>query len=140
MPARPDLSIVSDIGTTEDTIYIYPSLNDNAINVPQTITPTTSVGSNIVEPEIINVSTNTQNNQNSTQVNPAVLEISESVSTITNTKPNTNTSGVKSYISGGTTKNNTIVLSKPKPNYVMYAIVGVLGILVVNELFFNTKN
>ena len=43
----------------------------------------------------------------------------------------------KTYVSGGTTKDNPIVLSKPKPNYLIYVVVGVLGILVINRLFFN---
>lgn len=55
----------------------------------------------------------------------------------TTPKPNIATNGGKTYVSGGTTKDNPIVLSKPKRNYLMYTIVVVLSFLVINKLFIN---
>lgn len=45
----------------------------------------------------------------------------------------------KLYFSGGTTPDSKIIVIKPRPNYVMYGIVSVIGLLVIYKVFLNKK-
>lgn len=101
-------------------------------------------GSNIVEPEIVNpvsVPVNTPikggNITNVEQIETA-LETPTTVSQDVK-EPSATTDENKIYGGGGTMPDSPIVINKPKPNYIVYGIVGVIGILVVYKLFFKKK-
>lgn len=95
-------------------------------------------GSNIVEPNII------------TPINPSVktlikgggittLEEVETALEAPVKEPSATTDDNKIYGGGGTTPDSPIIINKPKPNYIVYGIVGVIGTLVVYKLFFKKK-
>lgn len=53
--------------------------------------------------------------------------------------PSATTEENKLYFGGGTTPDSKIIVIKPKPNYVMYGIVAVIGLLVIYKVFLNKK-
>jgi len=58
---------------------------------------------------------------------------------LTNAVPSATTEENKLYFGGGTTPDSKIIVTRPKPNYVMYGIVSVIGLLVIYKLFLNKK-
>jgi hypothetical protein len=111
-------------------------------------------GSNIVEPEIIIP-------VNSEIVTPisAGSASAEQVEILTQQAGNTSQSGTsavaepnidaepsattdetKTYVGGGTTPDSNIIIDKPKRNYLMYGILGVVGAYVIYKVFFNKKS
>ena len=102
-------------------------LNDILNNIPDTNTYTGSVSNNP------NLSSATTSNNNSSTT-------SNNNSTNPNAVPSATTDQTKNYIGGGTTPNSPINVKKPKPNYLTYGIIGVIGLAVVYKLFFSKKN
>ena len=125
-------------------------------------------GSQIVEPEVlIPVMPTTyippiKNNQNveevenqqpqsgSSQSSSSQSSSSQSSSSQSNTGsssdsnpnvvPSATTGETKTYVDGGTTPDSNITVKKPKPNYLTFGIIGVIGLLVVYKLFLNKKS
>lgn len=56
-----------------------------------------------------------------------------------NAVPSATTDQTKNYVGGGTTPDSSITVKKPKPNYLVFGIVGVIGLAVIYKLFFNKK-
>lgn len=115
----------------------------------------TGSGSQIIEPEIvIPISTDSGTNNNypkeqidviETVLNQQQEQIPAQTGTSTVTEPNINsepsatTDENKTYVGGGTTPDSNIVVNKPKPNYLMYGLIGVVGLAVVYKLFLSKK-
>lgn len=114
----------------------------------------TGGGSNIVEPEIVIP----VNNEIATPIG-AGLASAEQVEILTQQAGNTSQSGTstvvepnidaepsattdetKTYVGGGTTPDSNIVVDKPKRNYLMYGLIGVVGVYVIYKVFFNKKS
>ena len=57
-----------------------------------------------------------------------------------NVVPSATTGETKTYVDGGTTPDSNITVKKPKPNYLTFGIIGVIGLLVVYKLFLNKKS
>lgn len=119
---------------------VASSLNQNA-------------GSIITEPELINP---VQNGNNISIKNPKptkpvgnillyeeneIKEIGNKADVPKPDKiPSKTTDQNKVYVDGGTTPNSDIIIKKPKPNYIIYGVIGIVGILVVYKLFFDGKS
>lgn len=54
--------------------------------------------------------------------------------------PNTTTGGTKTYVDGGTTPDSDIIVDKPKPNYLLFGLIGLVGAYVVYKVFFQKKS
>ena len=57
-----------------------------------------------------------------------------------NVVPSATSGETKTYVNGGTTPDSNITVKKPKPNYLTFGIIGVIGLLVVYKLFLNKKS
>ena len=112
-------------------------------------------GSQVLEPEIIgnsyiqpinplsesnNISLQDIVDISSEQVIPAQDTMVVTSSPNANSEPSATTDETKTYVEGGTTANSSIVINKPKRNYLMYGIIGLIGALVVYKMFFNKKS
>lgn len=53
--------------------------------------------------------------------------------------PSATTNSTKSYVEGGTSPDSKIVIKKPKPNYTVLGVLGIVGSFVVYKVFFNKK-
>jgi hypothetical protein len=102
-------------------------------------------GSNIVEPDIITpIAIQVEapikggNVTNVEQVE-AGLELPNDIRLNDVKESSATTEENKTYVSGGTTPDSNIVLNKPKPNYLVYGIIGVIGALVIYKVFFKKK-
>jgi hypothetical protein len=58
----------------------------------------------------------------------------------TDSEPSATTNETKTYVSGGTTPDSSIIIDKPKRNYLMYGLIGVVGAYVVYKLFLDKKS
>ena len=54
--------------------------------------------------------------------------------------PSATTSGTKTYVDGGTTPDSDIIVDKPKPNYLVFGLIGLVGAYVVYKVFFQKKS
>lgn len=108
----------ADIGSHRDS----PEYDiDNPVftsNIPNT-------GSQIKEPNILV----NQNTVGSSTQTPTTNIVSSATSDST-----------KNYIGGGTTPNSDIIVNKPKPNYTMFVLLGVVTAYVFYKVFFNKKS
>lgn len=59
---------------------------------------------------------------------------------ITDSEPSATTNETKTYVGGGTTPDSNIIVNKPKGNYLMYGLVGLVGAYVIYKVFFNKKS
>jgi hypothetical protein len=128
----------------------------------------TGGGSNIIEPEIIipvnnevatpigggsinaeQVEILTQQAGNTSQSGSSTSQSGSSTSqsgTSTVVEPNIDaepsatTDETKTYVGGGTTPDSNIIVDKPKRNYLMYGLIGVVGVYVIYKVFFNKKS
>ena len=110
-------SQTSSQGQSNDILNNTPDDNTSAgsiSNNPSSSSATTS-----------NNNSSTTNNNNST--NPNAI-------------PSATTEQTKNYIGGGTSPNSPINVKKPKPNYLTYGIIGVIGLAIVYKLFFTKNN
>lgn len=154
---------ITDFTSENTPIYNENTIDGNIFVGDISALPIETVGvvvpvgaSQVIEPEIINTVPNQgaiQPTLTLEQVQEAVNQPSGGVTTtiqepnvlIPSTKPETlaepsaTTDETKTYGGGGTTPNSTIVIKKPKPNYLVYGIVGVIGVLVVYKVFFKGK-
>jgi hypothetical protein len=130
------------------TANVRPALTYQIEPAAETNYNESSYGSNIVEPNIVNLVPNAQVAPVFPQVvsandliqQPTVSDIkNNSIKTEVSTNQNSASNGGKTYVSGGTTPNASIVIKKPKTNYLLYGVVGLLGILIINRLFFYKK-
>jgi hypothetical protein len=102
--------------------------------------------STIVEPEILNPVSVTEFAANSggsvtnfEQVE-AGLELPNDTGLNGEKEPSATTDENKTYLSGGTTPDSPIIIKKPKKNYIVYGIVGVIAVLVLYKLYFKKTN
>jgi hypothetical protein len=56
-----------------------------------------------------------------------------------NKESSATTDETKTYVSGGTTPDSNIIVDKPKRNYLMYGVIGVIGAYIIYKVFFNKK-
>lgn len=56
-----------------------------------------------------------------------------------NSEPSATTDKNKTYVNGGTTPDSNIYVKKSKPNYIVYGVVGIIGLLVVYKVFLEKK-
>lgn len=108
----------ADIGSHRDT----PEYDiDNPVFTPRP----PKAGSQIKEPTIVkNQSTKPYS------MSPPVI----------NNAPSPTTNGTKTYVEGGITPNSNIVVNKPKPNYLVFGLLGIVGAFVIYKVFFNKKS
>ena len=59
---------------------------------------------------------------------------------ITDSEPSATTDETKTYVGGGTTPDSNIIVNKPKRNYLMYGLVGLVGAYVIYKVFFDKKS
>ena len=57
-----------------------------------------------------------------------------------NAVPSATTDQTKVYVGGGTSPNSNIIVTKPKPNYLLMGLSGIILVLVCYKLFFNKKS
>jgi hypothetical protein len=141
----------------QNTTRIYVSDYDSQMMPTDEITTYGTGNSQVSEPEIINP-LNTNHYTPPVKPNLILQEIESNVpngtpiktpktnNVTTNTdtantdkEPSATTDETKTYVDGGTTPNSNIVVDKPKRNYVMYGLIGLVGVLVVYKVFFNKK-
>jgi hypothetical protein len=127
---------------------------DNQIMPIEESSTYTGGASNIIEPEIIipiidevitpigggtinteQVEIPTQQTGNNSQSGTSTV-----VEPNINAEPSVTTDDTKTYVGGGTTPDSNIVLDKPKRNYIMYGLIGVVGVYVIYKVFFNKKS
>lgn len=109
-------------------------------------------GSQIIEPDLINpivFLNDTPNGSSQSQqvVDNILSQKEENKNTESQTDaPKTDvissetTDETKRYVSGGTSPDSQIVVKKPKPNYLIFGLLGLVGIYVVYKVFFNKKS
>ena len=121
----------------------------------------TGGGSNIIEPEIIIPVNNeietpikdgtinaeqieilTQQGGNTSQSGSSTSQSGTSTISEPNidAEPSATTDETKTYVGGGTTPDSNIIVDKPKRNYLMYGLIGVVGVYVIYKVFFNKKS
>jgi len=114
----------------------------------------TGGGSNITEPEIIIPLNNDAGTPiGGGSINAEQVEIlaqqggnasQGGTSTVTepniDAEPSATTDETKTYVGGGTTPDTNIVVDKPKRNYLMYGLIGVVGAYVIYKVFFKKKS
>jgi hypothetical protein len=99
-------------------------------------------GSSIVEPDIINPVAVQQEAPIRGGSVTNVEQVEAGLESPNNTElngekdPSATTDQNKTYVSGGTTPDSPIIIRKPKTNYIVYGIVGVIGALVIYKVFF----
>ena len=114
----------------------------------------TGGGSNVIEPEIIMPVSNQVDTPvkggllNAEQVEILTQQAGSTSQSGTSTisepnidaEPSATTDETKTYVSGGTTPDSNIVVDKPKRNYLMYGLIGLVGVYVIYKVFFNKKS
>jgi hypothetical protein len=119
----------------------YTGSNVAPVN-PQSATYTGGASS-IIEPQIL-----TPNTRNDTPIRGAGTNAGQvggnsqsgtSPVVNPNAEPSATSGATKTYVSGGTTPDSNIIINKPKPNYLVYGLIGVVGLYVVYKVFFNKK-
>ena len=126
----------------------YPIFNDELLNG----------GSQIVEPDVITpiYPTSSDNlgelnseevidvvlaQQNSGQTNSGQNVGTSSIKEPANEDvPSATTGSTKTYVDGGTTPDSDIIVDKPKPNYLVFGLIGLVGAYVVYKVFFQKKS
>ena len=160
-------NIPSQIGDINSTDMNYSTMSNNTQNSisqivePEIITPilsniNTSNGS-IASANNIDSQIDILQNQisqqapvavNNTVTNPVILP-NPNTSVATDSQlglPNPNavtsatTDQTKVYVGGGTSPNSNIIVTKPKPNYLLMGVSGIILVLVCYKLFFNKKS
>jgi len=108
----------------------------NPTNTPPVYTPPIKGTQNVedVENGLPQGTTVHQNTVNSNQTNTG-----NSTVTNPNATPSATTDSTKNYVNGGTTPDSNIIVKKPKPNYLVYGLIGLVGAYVVFKMFFNKK-
>ena len=141
----------------ENQTRIYVSDYDNQM-MPTYDNPIYGLGnSQVSEPEIINPinlqeytphnngAVSLQDIENNlpqggtSQLGTSVV-VQPEIKSNTEAEPSATTEETKTYIDGGTTPDSPIVVNKPKPNYLMLGLLGIVGALVVYKLFFSKKS
>jgi hypothetical protein len=119
----------------------------NSQMMPTYENPTyTGGGSQVSEPEILNpinpaYTPPIKGNQNVEDVESGLPQGTNNTVTPNNdAEPSATTDETKTYVGGGTTPDSNIVIDKKKRNYLMYGLIGVVGVYVVYKLFFNKKS
>jgi hypothetical protein len=144
---------ISEERTFNDNID-YPIFNDELLNggsqiiEPDVITPIKSTGSgNVVfnPEEVIDIVLAQQNSGTGTttsgQTNSGQTAGTSSIKEpATEVVPSATTGGTKTYVDGGTTPDSDIVVDKPKPNYLVFGLIGLVGAYVVYKVFFQKKS
>jgi hypothetical protein len=121
----------------------------------------TGGGSNIIEPEIIIPVNNeietpikdgtinaeqieilTQQGGNTSQSGSSTSQSGTSTISEPNidAEPSATTDETKTYVGGGTTPDSNIIVDKPKRNYLMYGLIGLVGVYVAYKVFFRKKS
>lgn len=114
----------------------------------------TGGGSNIIEPEIIiPVNNEIESPIKDGTINAEQIEIltqqggntsQSGTSTISepniDAEPSATTDETKTYVGGGTTPDSNIIVDKPKRNYLMYGLIGLVGVYVAYKVFFHKKS
>ena len=88
----------------------------------------------MTQAEIKDISENTPDIKTLIDTNPKPKQTSGSNSSNPNAVPSATTDETKNYISGGTTPDSPITVKKPRPNYLIYGIIGLIGLAVVYKL------
>lgn len=144
---------ISEERTFNDNID-YPIFNDELLNggsqiiEPDVITPIKSTGSgNVVfnPEEVIDIVLPQQNSGTGTTTSGQTTSgqtagTSSIKEPATEVVPSATTSGTKTYVDGGTTPDSDIIVDKPKPNYLVFGLIGLVGAYVVYKVFFQKKS
>ena len=149
---------ISEVPSFNDTIdggIDYPVFNDEVLNggsqivEPDVITPIYPTGSgNLGElnsEEVIDVVLAQQNSGTGTTTSGQTTS-GQTAGTSSIKEPATEvvssatTGSTKTYVDGGTTPDSDIVVDKPKPNYLVFGLIGLVGAYVVYKVFFQKKS
>jgi len=156
---------ISEVRTFNDTIdggIDYPVFNDEVLNggsqivEPDVITPIYPTGSgNLGElnsEEVIDVVLAQQNSGQGTNNSGTSTTTSGQTTSgqtagtssikepATEVVPSATTGSTKTYVDGGTTPDSDIIVDKPKPNYLVFGLIGLVGAYVVYKVFFQKKS
>jgi hypothetical protein len=131
----------TEIGTTSNNDIFVGDVSQITSTPSVNPTEASSGSSQVVQPDIVNVITTAQPKPKPVNLQQQVQSIeSESDNKPKPTpKPSATTDQPKTYDGGGTTPDSNIVIKKPKPNYLVYGVVGIIGVLVVYKMFFKSK-
>jgi hypothetical protein len=137
--------------------YIKPQIEGSEYNNENMPTNENSTnqggGSQVSEPEIVNPI----NNQGYTppiKKNLNLEDVENKLPTGTNSplenqnsgnskpkgEPSATTDENKTYVGGGTTPDSQIVINKPKKNYLVFGVIGLVAVFVAYKVFFNKKS
>lgn len=95
--------------------------------------------STIVEPNIVNVLPTISESPKNPKGLTAIEQV-KSVLEVGSIKDSEETTGEnKTYVGGGTTPDSSIVVDKPKRNYLIIGITAVVGAYVIYKVFLNKK-
>lgn len=135
------------------TMYLGNYDNEVSPNYSEESSGTYTGGSQVLEPQIIApIYNQNQTNVIENEVRADNIQDILNQQTTTNeslptnevkpnkvSEPSATTEENKTYVNGGTTPDSNIVVNKPRTNFVVYGIVGLVGLLVVYKLFFYKK-
>jgi hypothetical protein len=131
---------IVDRNDDSQTVPIYQAETYTGNNVapvnPQSATYTGGT-SNVVEPQI----TAPVKPRSDTPIRGAGSNSQSGTNPVVNpnAEPSATSGDTKTYVSGGTTPDSNIIINKPEPNYLVYGLIGVVGLYVVYKVFFNKK-
>jgi hypothetical protein len=152
-----DNMMINDFGYQPTPTY-YPPIYDSSSELNEPVPIVTSGSSQVLEPEILvalNLQTPTTNTGGvksppkpeitlegtvlTSETNNSTTQNNNSTTQNNNSQPSATTGETKTYVGGGTTPDSNIIVNKPKPNYLMFGLIGVVGVYVIYKIFFNKK-
>jgi hypothetical protein len=116
----------------QPSTYVYEALKLEDFEIKNGKDPKTNeLETKPIQLEIKPVPLETQNT--TTSINePSIKPNNQAV-------PSATTEQTKTYVSGGTTPNSTIIVNKSKPSYLSIGVLGLIGIVVVYKVLVKSK-
>jgi hypothetical protein len=138
-------SISTDIDNTSESggsIIVQPEIIEPMI-IPSNTPSYGNINQPITQEVLEQISTTTLSPEIETATSPQVSTASNNSNPLTTSNNNsTNPKGVasattdqtKNYVGGGTTPNSPINVKKPRPNYLVYGIIGLIGLAIIYKV------
>lgn len=89
----------------------------------------------LTQSQINDISNNTPDIRTLIDNSPKPTNTNGSSASNPNAVPSATTDQTKNYVGGGTTPNSPINVKKPRPNYLVYGIIGLIGLAVIYKFF-----
>jgi hypothetical protein len=126
----------------EDPIYTGGGSNiiEPEIIIPVNNEVATPIGGGSINAEQVEILTQQAGNTSQSGSSTSQSGTSTVVEPNIDAEPSATTDETKTYVGGGTTPDSNIVVDRPKRNYLMYGLIGVVGVYVIYKVFFNKKN